>query len=424
MSKVFDFTEKIAKRKELHFYLACSGGVDSMVLLFLMQKTAVNYTVIHVNYHLRGTDSDGDEEFIRNYCTDNNISFLSRSFDTPSLLKNGGNLQEIARELRYSWFHELLNNDPSHRIVLAHHRDDQVETFFQHLARKSGIMGLAGMLPEHQGIIRPLLCFSKNEILHFANINSISWREDSSNAQSKYSRNKLRNIILPSLLQEVPSLFTSVTDLISAFQQTQAYIEEIITPIVSFIRFSQYCDIATWKQLDEDLQAEVLRQLGIRPSAIGEINKMKNSQKGKKVCIDQWIITTGDRKLYFEKQYAETSGYLPPVLQIEHVSELPSSFSPSVIYLDHRKITGELSVRKWKEGDKMQVIGMKGSKLISKILTEAKIPSSQKENSYILEDEQHILWCIGFKVSPVASAQDQVDEIVKISIQSRHKNTN
>ena len=145
-------------------YVACSGGLDSIVLASVLSKLNFKVNVIHVNYQLRDQDSELDAQFVEAFCQSKSLPFKKRTVDLNSQLKDGGNLQELARNVRYDWFNEILSKSPENRVALAHHLNDQVETFFLNLARKSGVMGLACMPAENNGIIRPLLDFTKEEL--------------------------------------------------------------------------------------------------------------------------------------------------------------------------------------------------------------------------------------------------------------------
>ena len=154
--------------------------------------------------------------------------------DLNKKLEDGGNLQSVAREFRYAWFKEIIDEGAS--VVLAHHADDQIETFFLNMARNAGIMGLAAMPEENNGIYRPLLAFSKKDLIKYAENHDLKWREDSSNASNKYRRNLLRNKLLPELNNEIPTLSDSVKELILRFQQMQSILENNIAPIVKTIK--------------------------------------------------------------------------------------------------------------------------------------------------------------------------------------------
>ena len=215
----------------LHYFVACSGGVDSMVLLYILQKNGYAVSALHVNYQLRGLDSEKDQKLIETTCKRVGISVHIKRIDLHKMLEiNEGNLQEEARNERYAFFQNFTKTADS-KIVFGHHADDQVETFFLNLARGAGIMGLSGMLEENTGYLRPLLPFSKAEILAYAAENNVVWREDISNESNTYQRNKLRNIILPALKQFIPELSESVLLLVSVFQENQQELERIVTPI-------------------------------------------------------------------------------------------------------------------------------------------------------------------------------------------------
>jgi len=413
MINLSDLVAQWPELRENKCFLACSGGVDSMVLLQLLYEAGTDLTVIHVNYQLRGEDSSLDEALVRETCTRYGIPFLCRETDTRALLAaEGGNLQDVARRIRYAWFNELLA-DPHHRIVLAHHEDDQVETFFQHVARKSGIMGMAAMPARHSGILRPLLAYSKADIYQFAQQHGIAWREDLSNTGNSYSRNRLRNILLPELYTSIPTLKTSVLTLVKAFQETQNMLKQTVSGQVQMIR-----EQGTWHFIDYDFlsaeaAAEVLRSLGIRTAFIDEITKLRTAQKGKKTRIDGFEITREADHFYFGKPSAAKT----PVLHTEIVAMLPESFDKNEIYLDGNKIKGTLQLRTWQTGDRMQPVGMQGTKLISDILTEAKIPSHMREQALLVADDTDIHWCVGIKIGGKACADANTRQILKVSVQ-------
>ena len=178
--------------------LALSGGIDSMVLADLLLKTKVDFVVAHCNFHLRGEESDGDERFVREFVKRNNLKFFVKHFDTETFAKEQGvSIEMAARDLRYAWFEELRRQLDYDKIAVAHHADDQAETFFINLLRGAGLRGLKGMQPQNGFIIRPLLWASREQIHQYALENQITWREDHTNSESVYLRNKIRNQLLP-----------------------------------------------------------------------------------------------------------------------------------------------------------------------------------------------------------------------------------
>ncbi len=413
MIRISDFQQNWKHLQSKKLFLACSGGVDSMVLLHLLRQSGANLTVLHVNYQLRGEDSEGDEQLVRKTCETLQIPLKVKKLNTKSLLEKSGNLQEITRKFRYAWFRNILSQDENNLIVLGHHQDDQVETFFQHLARRSGITGMACMLEEHAGITRPLLQYSKEEIYAFAKENKLAWREDLSNAGNTYTRNKLRNVILPKLEKEIPGLRQSVLVLVKAFQETQKVLEMEVSPVLQEIKESGNWFLTDYDLLSIESQAEVLRSLGIRQTFIAEIQKIRFSQKGKRLLVDGFVITRESNCLHFEK----TGTNVDFKLNVKRVYQLPDAFNKDIIYLDALKINGVLQLRKWKTGDRMQPVGMKGTKLISDLLNDAKIPAYQKEKVLVLTDDTKILWCVGIKVSAEAIPDQETPEILELTVE-------
>lgn len=401
--------------KANHLFIACSGGLDSTVLLFVFKKLNYNVSAIHVNYQLRGEDSEKDAEFIRQFCREQQIPFEMRIEAIQSQLEKGGNLQELARNKRYQWFEEILSSSESNRILLAHHQDDQVETFIMNLGRKSGVMGLSCMLPENKKHIRPLLHFSKTEIREYANKNAISWREDQSNKSNKYTRNKVRNDFMPFLRREIPHIDGSIMYLVDQFQKLQKQIELKTKPIVAEILTSNFLSDETFNSLDTFEQIELFRLLGQSASFVEQLNKL--SLKGTKIAL------TPTKELLSTHIIREQEGYsfyinttkLIPQLNQSSILKLPQTFSKDKIYLDKNKLKGELKIRKWEIGDRIKPIGMKGSQLISDILNDNKLSFTQKEETYVVHDDQEIHWCIGLKIGRTAVADKNSIQLLEIT---------
>ena len=383
-----------------------------MVLLDLLVKLKYSVTVIHVNYQLRGKESDDDEALVRQVCTSHNVPFFSRTVDLKSRLKQGGNLQQLAREIRYDWFNEILTENSNNRVLLAHHEDDQIETFFQNLARKSGIMGLSCMKDEHAGIVRPLLHFSKLEILTYARTHQLEWREDVSNASYAYSRNRLRNEFLPFVCLEIPTLRESVLELIYHFQATQLELEIHISPLVEEIYRTGKLSKRDFHALSHEAQVEILRQFELGPTSIHRLLNL--NQRGKRVLMKhstfEAIVSDQDHFTFLKKDIAL------PQIQIERVDFLPETFDKTSIYLDADQLNGELKARLWEPSDRISPIGMTGSQLISDVIKDAKIDADAKRNVSVLHDEKNIHWCIGLKIGRLAIASNETDHIIRCSI--------
>ncbi|NNE77243.1 MAG: tRNA lysidine(34) synthetase TilS, partial [Pricia sp.] len=203
---------------EERFLIACSGGIDSMVLVDLCARANLHFALAHCNFRLRGSESDGDEKLVRETAQKEDIRFYVTHFDTIGYMNEKKvSLQVATRELRYAWFAEIMHENGIDNLITGHHADDNLETFLINLSRGTGIDGLTGIPEKTETISRPLLRFSRNDILQYAKSENIQWREDSTNAETKYVRNNIRHRIVP-LLKELNSNF------LTNFQNTQDYL--------------------------------------------------------------------------------------------------------------------------------------------------------------------------------------------------------
>ncbi len=406
--------------KKATLFVACSGGLDSVVLVFILHKLNFNLHVLHVNYQLRGEDSEKDARFVIDFCQQNKIPYSIKTIDLGKQLADGGNLQELAREVRYSWFQEQIEDAEEGFIAVAHHQDDQIETFFLNLSRNAGVMGLASMLEQNEKIIRPFLPFSRKEIHAYAIENKIYWREDVSNKSNKYRRNALRNLILPLLSAKIPSLKESVLILIEQFQQKQVELERKIEKIIAEINNKQSLSISIYKNWDELERIEFFRQLNEPFSKVEQLNAILNAENGKKIVLEKnvlfkEIVKVNEDLIFVLRDKIEKEFHLV----IQEVKILPQTFSKREIYLDASKIKGELMLRKWQIGDRIKPVGMKGSKLISDCIKDAHVPIAEKEDVLVLCDDENIHWCLGITVGRLAIANQETTMIKKVKVVER-----
>ena len=277
-------------------------------------------------------------------------------------------------------------------------------------------MGLAAMLPVHEQYLRPFLNFTKVEIREYAMKQGINWRDDISNSKNDYNRNKLRNVILPSLEREIPTLRESVLTLVDAFQSTQRVLEATVKDLVKKVEDERILLEQEFLGLGEFERIELLRQLDLSPSVADELTKLSEAEKGKRIHLNdsrfQMIIRETDH-FYFGEN--EPFLLLPAIVKTP-VEQLPPTFSKDEIYLDPGKIRGELVVRPWRKGDRMKPVGLNGSKLISDILTDAKVPNSVRFHQLVLTDDEKILWCVGFAIGREAIATKD-SAILKVGLE-------
>jgi tRNA(Ile)-lysidine synthase len=404
------FHKKWSFLKQKDVFIACSGGVDSMVLVHLIREITPHITLLHVNYNLRGIESSQDEEFVKNYASNNKL----KAEVLPVVLESKSNIQETARKIRYTWFAENVQTENS-VLLLAHHQDDQLETFYLNLARKSGNAGMSCMPEIHGKLIRPLLNYSKKEIYDFAGKHNLIWREDSSNKKNDYTRNRLRNEIIPFLETEIPSLRNSVSTLIGIFQENRKQVEESMDQVIADIKGNYNLGLKIWRSLTVEQRIYILKSFGYTPKQLSEVQKLETAQKGKSVSSSEYKIIREENSFYFQVLNLQIT---EAQLVIEVVKDLPNKFSKDEIYLDSNKIAGELRLRKWKTGDRIFSLGMEGSQLISDIITDAKIPSAKRKDILVVEDDQEIHWCVGLKVGRQALADVGTHPILRIKITS------
>ena len=399
------------------YLLAVSGGIDSMVLLAVFHKLNLPFEVAHINYQLRGEESEQDQALVHKYCSERNITYhLNRADLQQKLDEDGGNLQQEARKIRYDFFRSILENRSLNCIVTAHHQDDQIETFWLMLSRSAGITGLSGMESFSKTIFRPLLPCSKIEILEWAESNKIQWREDRSNSSNNYQRNLWRNKLLPYLQTEIPTLNDSVLLLMNYFKEenneqkkkVQKYIDEV--SIKNFIKLSDY-DQLTIHQL-----VILFNHFKIPLNLISELSKIRFAQKGKALvihaseCTFKQLIKEDD--CFYFKSIISTS--IEPKLTINKVVSIPKAFSKNELFLDLDKISGELKLRLWEKGDKIDLIGTPGSKLVSDILTDAKVPNNERSNQLVLVDDVRVIACWGFAIGRNCIASSTSTSIISV----------
>ncbi|URC14869.1 tRNA lysidine(34) synthetase TilS [Flavobacterium sp. B183] len=414
-------------------FLAVSGGLDSMVLLHLFQQLPFEIAVLHCNFQLRGLESFGDQDFIQKYCDENGISIFSTQFDTEAFAKDYKlSTQVAARELRYNWFYELLETENFDYIVTAHHADDNLETFIINLTRGTGLDGLTGIPEQNDKIVRPLLPFSRAEILEYAKQNNILWREDSSNASNKYLRNKIRHDLVP-ILKEINPNF------LNAFQKTQEYLQES-QEMVEDASIMIYQQVA--KEEGEDIHFD-LNQLKKLPNyksylyqwlnefgfvAWNDIYDLAEGQSGKQVfSADFRLLKNRDTLILspiseleenevFEIGAEEKDVNFPLKLRLCQVDDITID-SNKAIFVDAEKIRFPLILRKWKEGDVFHPFGMNGkSKKLSKLFKDEKLSLIEKEKIWILCSDNQIVWVIGIRQDERFKIENTTNEIIKIEL--------
>ena len=394
-------------KKELGFLkqsklLVCvSGGVDSMVLIHLLNKLEYNTSIAHCNFNLRNDESDLDEEFVKNYAFSNSIPFFSKSFITQ-LPKHS--MQMAARNLRYKWFYNILRTEKLDYMITAHHLDDSLETFILNLSRASGIEGLTGIKQLNDVIVRPLLAFSKNEILNYAKANNIKWREDSTNIKNDYQRNQIRNEIIPLLKKLHPNFLDQSKKTMTFLKESNLIIDNYIQNIKNENFTLKDDEIVISKDFikkNSNLIFHLFKEYNFKHS--DQILELCNSLSGKIIESNTHILLSNRSNLIIKEktnridQIFEVGikGLLSPIEMNIEVGEFKTEFNKKSIYLSKKEIDFPLCLRKWKKGDVFFPFGMKGKKTVSKYYKDEKMSFFDKQNQWLLCNNDEIVWVVG-----------------------------
>jgi tRNA(Ile)-lysidine synthase len=408
ISTLAHFFEQFPARKYL---IGVSGGLDSMTLLTAMHVLNLPIKVLHVNYGLRGAESDADEKLVRDFCIQKGIPVVIHRENLSLKLKNGGNLQDLARQLRYDFFNSQMDPVEQEYIVLAHHADDQLEQFWLKLGRGGAVNALAGMKEREGNRLRPLLPFTKTELKEFALENQVIWREDSSNKKNDYQRNLWRNELFPFLDKELPNWRNSVALLQGLFREInledENWAKEYVLDKAHF-----FIPKAFFQDITENRFYFILKSWNLPLSWVKEWEKMKRAKTGASWCLGQqkWAMERDGLQLIID-----TENDFPPLL-CERVNTLPSTFSKQEIFVDMKCLKGEPRLTLWQTGDRIFPIGMKGSRLVSDVLKDAHVPTSAKKQHYVLRDDEKILAVYGLCVDRRAVAQKDSEEILKLCL--------
>ncbi|MBR5082713.1 MAG: tRNA lysidine(34) synthetase TilS [Bacteroidales bacterium] len=400
--------------------LALSGGIDSMVLTDLLLKAKVDFVVAHCNFHLRGEESDGDEKFVREYAENNDIQYFVKHFDTEQYAaEQSVSIEMAARDLRYAWFEELRQQLGYDKIAVAHHADDQAETFFMNLLRGAGLRGLKGMQPQNGIVIRPLLWASREQIRQYAVENQILWREDHTNAENVYLRNKIRNQLLPVFDELHPEacqgLYKSLEHLASENELYRELLQEKLNQIVERKVEIQSIPHSAFHIQHSAFQLlfEWLRQYNFNTDQCHFIFEAIESGIGNHYYSPTHQLVIGRNELQLSEikpgedeviqiKLGEEEILSPIHLrfsQFEKTADFIINKSPNVAQLDAEKIQFPLTLRHWQHGDRFHPLGMKGSKLLSDFFVDQRFAEFQKRNVWLLVSADHkILWVVGYRM--------------------------
>jgi tRNA(Ile)-lysidine synthase len=416
--------------------IAISGGIDSVVLAHLCSQLDLNFSLCHCNFNLRGQESDDDEAFVTSLAKTLKTPVYTTSFETEKYAaKNKVSIQVAARDLRYTWFYELLDTKGYNYVLTAHNTNDNLETFIINLTRGSGLEGFTGIPPVNQKSVRPLLAFSRDDITLFAIKNGIIWREDKSNASIKYVRNKVRHKVIPVLKELNPHVLESFQNTIEYLNESQSIINDAVKKITAnVVSYENDLLKISCKEIDKlSNKKAYLYQLlqGYGFTAWNDIVNLISAQPGKQVFSNTHRILK-DRNFLIVTTINKSKSIKGPILIDQKVSEITNPIKLTIqntddytcknnhqIIIDNDLINYPLSLKKWHHGDAMYPTGMTGSKKISQLFKDNKLSLLDKEKIWMLTDaKDHIIWVIGLRQDRRYLANKTSKNRLKISYQS------
>lgn len=396
-----------------------SGGTDSVVLLDLLDKAGYSVAIAHCNFNLRGDESDRDERLVIELGHKYDVPVYKTAFDTSLYAaENKISIEMAARDLRYHWFETIRLAHHYDYIAVAHHRDDQLETFFLNLARGTGINGLTGMRPINGKIVRPLLFSSRMEIETYRRKNFLEFNEDSSNQSFDFQRNKIRHNLLPVMETLNPSFREGLI-------KTMGYLEDIAKISERAISMAWeramvrngddlFISIAELKLLDplSTYLFEFLKPFGFNSVTVEEIIASINGISGKQFLSPSHRIVHDRDSLILTKLFEDNQSHyyfdsdikelVTPVRLKIGILTNDSSFritgSRLMAYIDLDKVQFPLLIRKWQQGDYFKPLGMEGFKKVSDFFIDSKLSLPEKEKVWMVANGEQVVWIMGHRL--------------------------
>ena len=406
-------TEKSLFSIEDKLILGISGGADSVCLMHVLLTLGYSFELAHCNFNLRGEESDADEYFVKELAKKHQLKIHVKQFDTLAYAaENKISTQMAARDLRYAWFDKLRIKSSAKYLAIAHHANDDVETFFINLVRGSGLKGFLGIKDKNNTIVRPLLSVSRLEIEQYLKDRGLVFREDSSNASVKYLRNKIRHELIPLLAQMNPSIQQTVKDemriLDGVAQIYASKVEEVRKDLTQEKNGIVQLEISALLALNplHSYLYELLSAYGFY--AVEAISKALQGQSGKQffssthqLVVDReniFISILNKENEVFEITEKTTSLVHPLVINFKVMADKTIIYDNNIAQLDVEKLKFPLTLRKWKEGDKFMPLGMKKFKKLSDFFIDSKFSIIDKQEQWLLCSGVDIVWVLGCRI--------------------------
>ena len=417
-------------KPEQKILLAVSGGLDSIAMLHLFKEAGFSIAVAHGNFKLRGKDSDADEAFVKQLCNDWNVPFFSTQFETEEYAaQNKLSIQMAARELRYSWFDDLMGKHAFDFLATAHHVNDSIETVLMNFVHGAALKGFAGIPLKNNRVIRPMLFATREEIEGYVNEKNLKWREDQSNLTDDYQRNFMRHQIIPKLKELNSSLE-------STWRESRKKIYDELSLLHAFVQ--------TWKQshlvkkganfnikkssiINSTLLWHVIKEFGFNFDQCEDAMREVNGQPGKQFLSPEYQLTLDREDLIisphqdFWKEVLIEAGEKNVLLgswemKIEKLNSITLSTDSFIAVLDADKLKFPLRWRKWEAGDFFYPLGMKHRRKLSDFLIDNKVSLADKNVVTVVESGGEIVWVVGYRIDDRFKITPQTQSAISFSI--------
>jgi tRNA(Ile)-lysidine synthase len=430
--KVFIKTDDVHKLK---YIVAVSGGIDSMVLLHLCKAANLSIVAAHCNFSLRGDESLGDENFVRDFCTSNQIPADFICFNTKKISEElGKSTQETARILRYNWFDELVTKYQADYILTAHHANDLAETFLFNLVRGSGIKGLSSIPGVNSNIIRPMLMQTQHVIRDYASIYQIPFRTDSSNLSDDYSRNFIRHHIIPKLTEVNQQAIEHIASSTQILKEAQQIIDDKINDLKTLFYDVKnnvtHINIRTLKNLSyyPTILHTWLNPMGFNSTQINEILS-SNLDSGKEWLSsshqlifnrDELLIrsneSNSENQLIFESNIPDVFSFNGYNFHVDSPGKDSVNFDETSFYFDADKLQFPLTIRSWLSGDFFRPLGMKNNKKLSNFFIDKKINLFQKSKSVVIRADKNIVAVLPYQIDDKYKITADTKQVLRIRL--------
>jgi len=412
---------------------AVSGGMDSVLMVHLLKAAGYTFAIAHCNFQLRGTEAEADQQFCRQLAQNLQVPFYTTNFNTATYAREQKlSVQMAARKLRYNWFEQLAQEHNYATVALAHHQNDAIETILLNLTRGTGIAGLHGILPKNKRWVRPLLFLSRSEIADAIAQNRLAYVEDSSNASTKYARNKIRHEVIPRLQELNPNLEQTFERNLKHFRELELMLQQQVTSAKKELWIQQGNEVHLPLQgigklyPQRLLLIELLKDYGFNDTAVDDLLSALNKHSGRvfesegynllldrdKLILSPKIPLTLFPVLINEQDASVSLGH--QTIKITYTSTLNHSYQNSFTAVANAdQLIYPLTVRAWQQGDYFIPLGMQGRKKLSDFFVNQKVPLHKKTQVPVLVNGNgEIIWIAGYRLDDRYKLTPQTKKVV------------